>query len=82
MARMTEQQILMIHKMRQQNYGYAAIANKLGIAVNTVKTFCRRNGLTGYRGGNEMETVENPTISETSAQVEQLSDPSAMSSTD
>ena len=35
--------------MRQAGQGYAAIARVLDVPVNTVKTFCRRNGLTGDR---------------------------------
>ena len=33
--------------MRGDGAGYAKIAQELGININTVKTFCRRNGLTG-----------------------------------
>lgn len=34
-------------RLRQEGIGYAAIASKLGISANTVKSFCRRNGLAG-----------------------------------
>ncbi|WP_336433279.1 RNA polymerase subunit sigma-70 [Eubacterium pyruvativorans] len=33
--------------MRSNGYGYRAIAGKLGISPNTVKSYCRRNGLGG-----------------------------------
>jgi len=42
-----------IIKMREQGCGYAAIANALCISKDSVKTFCRRNGLTGVRAGKE-----------------------------
>ena len=38
-----------IAKLRDNGAGYTEIANALGLPVNTVKTFCRRNGLTGDR---------------------------------
>lgn len=44
---MTEKQKLQIRYYRQEGYGYTAIAHKLGISINTVKTHCRRSGLTG-----------------------------------
>ena len=38
-----------IARLRDNGAGYTEIANALGLPVNTVKTFCRRNGLTGDR---------------------------------
>lgn len=38
-----------IEKLRNKGAGYKAIAQKLGLSVNTVKSHCRRNGLTGNR---------------------------------
>ena len=38
-----------IEKLRNKGVGYKAIAQKLGLSVNTVKSHCRRNGLTGNR---------------------------------
>lgn len=35
-----------IVRMRKSGIGYATIAQELGLSKNTVKTFCRRNGLT------------------------------------
>ena len=42
---MTANQKRRITLMRQQNIGYATIANELKLSLNTVKSFCRRNGL-------------------------------------
>lgn len=36
-----------IARMRKEGYSYSAIAKEIGVNENTVKTFCRRNGLTG-----------------------------------
>lgn len=47
---MTPNQKETIIRMRQSGTGYAAIAEKLGISKNTVKTFCRRNDLAGVGG--------------------------------
>lgn len=45
-----------IGKLRNKGVGYKAIAQKLGLSVNTVKSHCRRNGLTGKRSGTD--TIE------------------------
>lgn len=44
---MTKQEIAKIKFFRSEGLGYGAIATKMGLSVNTVKSFCRRNGLTG-----------------------------------
>ncbi len=46
---MTKEQKLLIKKLRADGYGYGynRVANALGVSVNTVKSFCRRNKLTG-----------------------------------
>ena len=44
---MTKEQKLQITKLRDDGYGYNRIAQALGVSVNTVKSFCRRNKLTG-----------------------------------
>lgn len=36
-----------IRYLRGEGLGYGAIAARLGISENTVKSFCRRNGLSG-----------------------------------
>lgn len=43
---MTKEQKLQIAKLRAGGYGYNRIAQALGVSVNTVKSFCRRNNLT------------------------------------
>ena len=48
--------------LRQAGRSYAEIAGELGISKNTVKTFCRRNGLT--------VEAENVPVTETSDQLE------------
>ena len=40
---MTEQQKKQILKLRSAGNGYGTIAKTLGISLNTVKSFCRRN---------------------------------------
>ena len=42
---MTENQKRRITLMRQQHIGYSAIATELRLSLNTVKAYCRRNGL-------------------------------------
>ena len=44
---MTKEQKLQIAKLRDDGYGYSRIAQALGVSVNTVKSFCRRNNLAG-----------------------------------
>jgi endogenous inhibitor of DNA gyrase (YacG/DUF329 family) len=44
---MTEEQKFQITKLRANGYGYIRVAQVLGISENTVKSFCRRNNLTG-----------------------------------
>lgn len=43
---MTDLQKEQIIAMRKQNATYTAISNALGIPAGTIKTFCRRNGMT------------------------------------
>lgn len=43
---MTEEQKTTIARLRTEGAGYKKIADQLGISVNSVKTFCRRNDLT------------------------------------
>ncbi|MEY8390446.1 RNA polymerase subunit sigma-70 [Lachnospiraceae bacterium] len=44
---MTDAQKENIRYLRGEGLGYRAIAARLGISENTVKSFCRRSGLTG-----------------------------------
>ncbi len=46
---MTEEEKTRITELRGNGVGYASISKMLGLSENTVKTFCRRNGLTGQR---------------------------------
>lgn len=42
---MTNEQKEQITVLRRQGYGYSKIAQTLSISENTVKSYCRRNGL-------------------------------------
>jgi endogenous inhibitor of DNA gyrase (YacG/DUF329 family) len=44
---MNDRQKDQITRMRANGAGYRTIAGKLGISANTVKSYCRRNGLGG-----------------------------------
>ena len=44
---MTKEQKQQIHTLRRGGLGYKKIASSMGISVNTVKSFCRNNELTG-----------------------------------
>ena len=44
---MTENQKAQICALRKQGAGYMKIAQQTGISQNTIKSFCRRNNLTG-----------------------------------
>ena len=44
---MTDEQKMQITILRQRGIGYAKIAKTLNTSENTVKSFCRRNNLTG-----------------------------------
>ena len=52
---MTEGQKKEIKRLRESGAGYTAIAGKIGIPKETVRSFCRRNGLAGgaAKGGLE-----------------------------
>jgi len=43
---MTIEQKEQIKRLREDGYGYGKIASMLGLSDNTVKSFCRRQGLT------------------------------------
>ena len=47
---MTNGEKLLITQQRRQGLGYTEIARKLGMSVNTVKSFCRREGLQAATG--------------------------------
>lgn len=46
---MTDAQIKRITELREQGIGYGKISRILGLSLNTVKSYCRRNGLGGMR---------------------------------
>ena len=42
---MTNGEKMLIAQQRRQGQGYTAIARELGMSVNTVKSYCQRNGI-------------------------------------
>ena len=46
---MTEQEKQQISIYRQQGLSYTVISNTMKISINSVKTYCKRNGLGGVR---------------------------------
>ena len=42
---MTNGEKMLITQQRRQGLGYTEIARKLGMSVNTVKSYCQRNGI-------------------------------------
>ena len=65
-----------ITAMRQNGAGYNEIAKVMNLPLNTIKTFCRRNNLTGDRRGTQPEN-----ISETSPDIDLISAGSRVNST-
>lgn len=63
---MTEIQKQRIHYMRLEGKSYGEIGNILNVSESTVKSFCRRNNLTGY--GKEKVKVEGNQIIHTVCQ--------------
>ena len=51
---MTTEEKAKIADLRCNGYGYKKIAQAIGVSVDTVKSYCRRNGLNGVR---TIETV-------------------------
>ena len=49
---MTNQQKEQITALRSQGYGYATIANAVGLKKDTVVAFCRKIGLTGTKAAD------------------------------
>lgn len=52
---MTNEQKEQIRKLRGSGYGYATIADALGLTKNQVSAFCRRNNLAGSTGSASSE---------------------------
>lgn len=46
---MTLEEKEMIKVFREAGVGYSTIASSMGISINTIKTFCKRNNLGGNR---------------------------------
>ena len=46
---MTDNQKTLIQIYREKGMSYKEIADALVLSINTVKTFCKRNGLGGVR---------------------------------
>jgi endogenous inhibitor of DNA gyrase (YacG/DUF329 family) len=44
-----------IRRLRSDGFGYAKIAAALGVTENTVKSFCKRNGLGGRMANTSLE---------------------------
>jgi endogenous inhibitor of DNA gyrase (YacG/DUF329 family) len=53
---MTDLQKQRITQLRGEGKSYAAIAGMLGISVNTVQSFCRRNNLSGVASASATDT--------------------------
>lgn len=51
-----------ITAMRQNGSGYNEIARVMNLPLNTVKTFCRRNSLTGDRRGIQPENISETEV--------------------
>lgn len=49
---MTENQKNLIKIYREKGMSYKEIARELSVSINTIKTYCKRNGLGGVRTGN------------------------------
>ena len=63
MRRLTDTEKAAIQEMRMSGFGYKAIAEKLSLSRETVRSFCTRNGLqaaepTGSPIGGEGEKTE------------------------
>ena len=48
---MTENQKKLVQIYREKGMSYKAVADSLSVSINTIKTFCKRNGLGGVRTG-------------------------------
>ena len=50
---MTDNQKIQIRQLRESGYSYNKISEVTGVSQNTIKTFCRRNGLGGNLAAKE-----------------------------
>lgn len=53
---MTENQRMLVSTLRQNGMGYGTIARKVGVSVNTVKSFCRRKETAPVTSQSDAET--------------------------
>ena len=58
---MTSEEKSRLSAMRKAGRSYTEIAAELGISKNTIKTFCRRNGLTREVESKPVEVTPAPT---------------------
>jgi rRNA maturation endonuclease Nob1 len=59
---MTGEQKQSIQEMRLQGLAYSQIAESIGLSVNTIKSFCRRNTLSNNDASEDTENEENKDI--------------------
>ena len=52
---MTTEQKTQIFTLRAQGYGYTSIAKAVELKKDTVKSFCRRNGVAGIRAVKQVD---------------------------
>lgn len=57
---MNDTQRQQIRKLRSEGYGYTRISEVLGISRDTIKTFCRRNGLGGATKPSDPAVGDGP----------------------
>lgn len=55
---MNDMQRQQIKDLRAKGYGYGRISQILGISTNTIKTFCKRNGMGGVADNQTPATAE------------------------
>lgn len=57
---MTDKDKRTIKIFRESGVSYGEISKILNISIDTVKSFCRRNSLTGYKGSKREDIVVKP----------------------
>lgn len=55
---MTDKQRQRIIQLRKEGFGYTSIAKQLDISRDTVRSFCKRNGLAGEMAGKAIHSGE------------------------
>ena len=55
---MNDMQRQQIKDLRAKGYGYGRISQILGISTNTIKTFCKRNGMGGVADNQTPDAAE------------------------